>query len=193
MAVEATVERIFKLYDDYGKSDYLGENVTQIQHMVQCAMLAEEEGFSDEVILGALFHDIGHLLGLQQGLERMVTDGVVLGAANHDVIGSQFLREQGLPEDVCSLVKGHVDAKRYLVCKDAEYRSRLSDASKLTLVHQGGPMDAEEAAAFEASPHFTAIIRMRKWDELGKDPTKAIQPLSKYRAMCRELLASRAP
>ncbi|XP_072031106.1 2-amino-1-hydroxyethylphosphonate dioxygenase (glycine-forming)-like [Amphiura filiformis] len=187
-SINESIEAIFRLYDEHGRGDYIGECVSQTQHMVQCAMLAEAEGCSNEVILGALFHDIGHLIGLEQNLPRMETQGIQLGIQNHEEMGAKFLKEHGLPEITCQMVKGHVDAKRYLVYKDQVYHDGLSDASKMTLVHQGGPMTPQEAQTFESLPAFEGILNMRTWDERAKDPTVEIQPLAKYKLMCRNLL-----
>ena len=41
---------------------YGNENVTQLEHALQCAELAEKNNFSNEIITAALLHDIGHLL-----------------------------------------------------------------------------------------------------------------------------------
>lgn len=41
--------KVFSLYKKYGHEDYLGEPVTQIEHATQCAMLAEKQGYSNEV------------------------------------------------------------------------------------------------------------------------------------------------
>jgi predicted HD phosphohydrolase len=43
------ISKVFSLYKKYGDSDYLGEPVNQIEHATQCGMLAEKEGYSDEV------------------------------------------------------------------------------------------------------------------------------------------------
>ncbi len=45
----------------------------------------------------------------------------------------------------------HVAAKRYLSASEAGYFDVLSEASKLSLRLQGGPMNAEEQAKFEPS------------------------------------------
>ena len=50
--------------------------------------------------------------------------------------------------------------------------NRLSDASKMTLVHQGGQMSRDEVAEFEADHRKDIIIQMRTWDEEAKDPGK---------------------
>lgn len=56
MDVDKTVEAIFDLYQRFGANDYIGEPVSQTEHMVQCAMLAEREGEPTEVSLVALLH-----------------------------------------------------------------------------------------------------------------------------------------
>ena len=59
------IDELFNYYVKYGNYDYIGEPVSQVEHMVQAAMLAEKDGQSKDVILAALFHDIGHLLQLE--------------------------------------------------------------------------------------------------------------------------------
>ena len=54
------VDEIMGLYTSYGNEDYIGEPVSQIEHMCQCAQLAKKEKYDDEVILAAFFHAIGH-------------------------------------------------------------------------------------------------------------------------------------
>lgn len=53
------LNEIFNVYEKYGGKDYIGENVSQLEHALQCAQLAEKDNFQHDVILGALFHDIG--------------------------------------------------------------------------------------------------------------------------------------
>ncbi len=161
-AVDTNLNAVFRLFDRYGGQNY-GEDVTQLEHMVQCGHLAEEAGYDDEVVLAALFHDIGHLCD-HAGMEYMGQ----FGAKQHDLIGAAFLRDHGFSEKVAALVAGHVAAKRYLTYKFPEYHEGLSHASKQTLVYQGGPMTSEEAAAFEQDPYFEMHIKLREWDDAGK-------------------------
>jgi len=87
-----------------------------------------------EVILAALFHDIGHLLSMEDGeLKRMGN----FGAQNHGQLGKAFLEKCGIPYPIPDLVNNHVNAKRYLVSKHSEYHDKLTPASKQTLIHQG--------------------------------------------------------
>ena len=67
---------------------------------------------------------------------------------------------------------------------------QLTPASQQTLVYQGGPMTAEEAAKFEKLTHFEALIRMRNWDDQGKVKDAPVASLDKYENMCKTFLES---
>jgi 2-amino-1-hydroxyethylphosphonate dioxygenase (glycine-forming) len=177
--VAALVDEIFELYSSFGSSDYIGEPVSQIEHMCQAAELARAEGHDDEVVLAAFFHDIGHLCEHVMPVQLM--DG--LGVMDHEGVGERFLLERGFSERLTRLVRSHVEAKRYLTARDIEYFQRLSDASRQTLALQGGRMTPEEADAFEQSPDFPLYIRMRIWDDMAKVPGRPLSDLSIYREM----------
>lgn len=176
---EETAAFIIGLYEQYGGEDYIGEPVSQVEHMCQCAILAEEEGYGEEIILAAFFHDIGHLC--EHIMPVLQMDGY--GVVDHEKLGSGFLLDHGFSENIASLVRNHVQAKRYLTCSDQSYYDRLSEASKKTLEFQGGRMTAEEATSFEADKLFEMHIRLRKWDEKAKLEEQPLPPLSKYREM----------
>ncbi len=176
---EIIVDEIFSLYENHGNADYIGEPVSQLEHMCQAAQLAEEEGYDDEVVLAAFFHDIGHLCEFIMPVELM--EGV--GVLDHESIGQAYLVNKGFSERVAKLVRSHVEAKRFLTFKFPEYFEKLSDASKLTLQHQGGRMNAEEAEAFETDPMFELFIKMRTWDDLAKITNKALPDLNRYKQM----------
>ena len=118
---ESVTREVFDLYRKHGNNDYIGEPVSQREHMTQCAMLAERDGFSNEVVLGVFLHDIGHLIGFDKSLPPM---GEV-GTKAHEIIGEQFLKDLGFPDGVTSFVRGHVDAKRYLVCRYPQYHEQV--------------------------------------------------------------------
>ncbi len=160
-----SVEEIFNLYIQYGSTDYVGETVSQTEHMSQSAQLAIDEGYEDDVVLAAFFHDIGHICVMRNEANQM--NG--FGQKSHEKIGADYLREKGFPEKVAKLVENHVQAKRYLTLKNPEYYDKLSVASKQTLVFQGGVMTETEAIQFENDPLFDISIRMRYWDEQAKE------------------------
>jgi len=176
---EAIVDEVFSLYEKHGDEDYIGEPVSQIEHMSQAAILAEEEGFEEEVILAAFFHDIGHLCASGHEAESM--DG--FGNVDHEKLGADYLRERGFSERLATLVESHVVAKRYLTFKYPEYYNKLSDASKATLEFQGGRMTEAEAAEFEKHPDAELFIRLRYWDDKAKETNIPVQNISHLKSL----------
>ena len=181
-------DEIMGYYQQHGGEEYAGEKVTQLEHMVQAAQLAEEQGFDEEVVLAAFLHDIGHICEAGHGDNEM--DG--FGIKDHEEIAAEFLGKKGFSKKVIRLVESHVEAKRYLTYKDPGYYDQLSDASKKTLEFQGGRMEKEEAEAFEQYPLFNLIIQMRRWDELAKIEHKPLPNLDHYRNMILHHLESRS-
>jgi len=175
----AVADEILGLYETYGNQDYIGEPVSQIEHMCQCARLAQIGGYGDEVVLAAFFHDIGHLLEHVTAVDHMGEFGIV----DHEKIGADYLRAKGFSEKIARLVGSHVDAKRYLTYKYPEYYDMLSPASKSTLEYQGGRMSPEEAEGFESDEWFTLYLTLRKWDELAKQPHIALPSLDNFREL----------
>jgi 2-amino-1-hydroxyethylphosphonate dioxygenase (glycine-forming) len=181
------VNEIMFLYERHGSEDYIGEPVSQIEHMCQCAQLAEAAGADDEVILAAFLHDIGHLY------EAAFPDKKVLrmddaGIFNHENLGATYLLNKGFSEKIAKMVQGHVAAKRYLTCRFPEYYDRLSDASKKTLEFQGGRMTQEEALDFEDDDLFEQYVALRKWDDAAKQTDQPLPDLSYYRHLIVEHL-----
>ncbi len=148
-------------------------------HSLQAAALASTDG-DDEVVVAALLHDIGHVVGMEAGYDLQM-DGC--GILNHENIGADFLADLGFSARVQKLVANHVSAKRYLCYKSKEYYRNLTEASKTTLVYQGGPMEEAEASAYEQDPDFNTYISMRKYDEGAKVPNLAVPDFDSYRAL----------
>lgn len=166
----------FMLYELYGQKGYIGEDVTQLQHAVQAAKQAEKycnknyDTISREerraIILGALFHDIGHLLYYAEP-DKFPLMGDV-GVFEHEIYGANFLRGLNFPELTCEIVLNHINTKRYLITKNPDYYNKLSDASKETFNYQGGTMGEDEVLDFEADPYFKYHLKMREWDDNAK-------------------------
>ncbi|GAB3761165.1 HD domain-containing protein [Spirosoma pomorum] len=170
-------EQIKALFAQSGDEAYFGEPVTQLEHALQCALLAEQAGGDADTILAALLHDIGHLLPADNGY----MDGY--GTIDHERLGADYLRGLGFSEKTAQLIEHHVNAKRYLTFKNPSYFARLSDASLKTLEFQGGPMTADEAADFEDNPYMKGILQMRVWDEQAKIPGLPTPDIAYYLAL----------
>lgn len=184
--VAARLESLLALLERADRADYIGEPVSQLGHALQAADLARAAGAPPHEILAALLHDVGHLCA---GRDAESMDG--LGVVRHEAIGAAYLEELGFAPSVTELVRGHVAAKRYLVASDARYAARLSDASRGTLRHQGGPMSDAERRTFEARPDHSALLRVRAWDEAAKDPERRVDGLRSYTPLLRDHLLRR--
>jgi gamma-butyrobetaine dioxygenase len=169
-----------------GASEYLGEPVTQAEHMLQAAALAESAGAGPELVAAALLHDVGHFTGAISGRALMSGQDNRHGDAGADWLAQWF--GPGVTEPV----RLHVAAKRYLCAVEPGYFGSLSEASVHTLRVQGGPMGPAETAEFEASAWCTAALRLRRWDDAAKDPAARVPAFGYYQPLLRTLARQRA-
>jgi len=163
------------------EADYIGEDVSQLDHGLQCATLALKTQDS-ELILASLLHDLGHLVPS----DEPSMEG--LGTRNHEHIGADTLMALGFSHRVARLVAGHVDAKRYLASTRTGYLKNLSAASSRTLQLQGGPMDEAERFAFEQHPDHTTLVKLRGFDEGAKALGARFEPLERFIPLIRDHL-----
>lgn len=167
MALNNNTQEILELFRKHGHIEY-GENVTQLSHAFQAGIIAQEKGYDHELVLAAFLHDIGHIIPLEKGQGSFQTMGEY-GMESHDRWGGEYLRSLGFSERIWTTVENHVASKRYLCYADPAYFEDLSEASRITLSYQGGPMDEKEAEAFEQDPFFSDSILIRRIDEEAKD------------------------
>jgi len=158
------VDFLEDIFERRGGEEYLGEPVTMAEHMLQGATIAEKNGQSDEIIVAALLHDIGHFTSEFGTFSMDDTEDRF-----HEEAGAKVL-EQFFPSIVTDCVRYHVAAKRYLCATKPTYFDRLSEASVHSLNLQGGPMDADEVAEFEKNPNLQQIVAVRYLDDAGKYP-----------------------
>ena len=169
------IDEIFSLFKTRGAAAYHGEAVSQTEHALQSAELAGREGASDQLVVAALLHDIGHLLdGHDEDFAERGHDG------RHEHAGCAWLSAHVGPA-VTEPIRLHVAAKRFLCSVDPDYLAGLSNASRVSLRLQGGPMSAVERAEFEANPYFRDAVRLRHWDDTAKIPELAVPGLEHYR------------
>ena len=169
-----TLPDIERLFAEHGHIEYAGEGVTQLEHALQSAQLAERAGAAPELVTAALLHDLGHMLNLQG--ETPTARGI---DDQHQYFAVPFLR--GLfPAAVIEPIRLHVDAKRALCAAEAGYYAALSEDSKRSLRLQGDIFSPEQLATFRAKPHAEEAMRLRRWDDAAKVPGAATPPLSHY-------------
>jgi len=182
IVVNDKVDKLFSMLEAAGDDDYIGENISQLEHSLQAGAAAKESGADDQTVIAALLHDIGQFLPHAQTVD-MIHNGASVGKKSHDAIGERYLREFGFPEKVCQLVGAHVVAKRYLTAVVEGYYDALSPASKASLKYQGGPFSPSEVAEFEKDPLFKEKVALRKCDDQAKRTDWKAPGLETYRPL----------
>lgn len=184
------VDQIVDVFYHRGGEAYLGERVSMADHMLQAADTAERCGASDEVVVAALLHDIGHLVNDVADQQRGDPGDLEQFDFVHEEAGARWLSEWFGPA-VTEPVRMHVAAKRYLCAVQPEYFAALSPASVHTLGLQGGPMNSDEVAEFAANPHAEAAVALRRFDDAGKREGDKTPDLEHFLPRVRALISER--
>lgn len=176
------LEDIFSLFDQFGHSEYGGESVTQLEHALQCAQLAQQHGATPALIASALLHDVGHLL------HELPDDAPDRGIDDyHENLAAKYLSKHfGL--EVTEPIRLHVAAKRYLCGTEPGYLDALSEPSRVSLELQGGLMTPEAQTAFLALPFAAEAVLLRRWDDTAKVPGLATPSLRNYAEILSQVI-----
>ncbi|MGD9636520.1 MAG: phosphonate degradation HD-domain oxygenase [Pirellulales bacterium] len=181
------VDEIARLFGARGNSMYGGEGVTQLEHALQAAYLAETSGADAATISAALLHDVGHVLhNLPEDAPDQGIDDV------HEELAYRWLTKYFGPA-VAEPVRMHVDAKRYLCSAEPSYLDLLSPPSIQSLMLQGGPFTPEEAQDFAKHPQFEQAIMVRRWDDEAKVPGLETPTLQHFLGYVREVVVDKLP
>ena len=174
------VDEIINKYQN-NNSLYIGEKVTMTEHMIQTAMLAEENQSPASLICACLLHDYGHFI--IEDPDHLVSKSI---DGKHENIAFNFLKNYFKPE-VFEPIRLHVQAKRYL-CRNKSYWNTLSEASKVSLKLQGGIMSDDEAKKFVLLKFHNDAILLRKYDDEGKIPNIKMKKIEDYRNLINSQL-----
>jgi phosphonate degradation associated HDIG domain protein len=175
-----TLADIERLFAALGHRMYSGEPVTQLEHALQTAALAEEAGAPAQLITACLLHDLGHLIN-----DRGETPTLRGIDDRHEYVAMPRLRRL-FPEAVLAPIRLHVEAKRYLCARGdgvrdgPAYQAALSADSKRSLALQGGAFGDAQAQAFIAQPFAADAVRLRCWDDAAKVAGRPTPPLAHY-------------
>jgi phosphonate degradation associated HDIG domain protein len=177
------VADIVDLYRQCG-DDMYDEEISQTTHAVQCARRAQEDGASTALVLAALLHDVGHLLEIRARASSQVVTDMDL---RHQDSGANALSVL-FGEQVTEPIRWHVEAKRFLCATDSEYAQGLSAGSVASLVLQGGPMTKEQCDQFLTREQSRDAVRLRRWDDLGKDTVNTPSSFNEFEELLHALV-----
>ena len=169
-----SVDELLALLAKGGLRPYRGQVMTQLDHALQTAGLAEASGARPEMIAAALLHDVGYLVSGagDGGFDRG-------GRGGHEEAALPMLSRLFGPA-VLEPIRLHVAAKRYLCATVGGYWKTLSDASRRSLVLQGGPYAFSDAAAFISQAYAPEAVILRRWDDCANDAGRAAPSLDHF-------------
>ncbi len=204
-----TVDEIIALYRNEGSRQYGREAVSQLEHALQCAHLAEQSDSNPELIAACFLHDIGHMVGhkASAGILGRAVEYFAAGDSHeyrHTAADQAALLEEDRNNDlheqraqwylrglfgpgVLEPIRLHVEAKRYLCHADPGYWDILSAESRHSLEVQGGRYNGDQAAGFMTSPHARDAVQLRRWDDCAKTPTVPTPDLDHYAAVLKSV------
>ena len=132
-----------------------------------------------------LLHDIGHFTN------EFPADAADHGIDTvHEEAGARVLRDF-FPALITDCVAHHVAAKRYLCATDPDYFGKLSPASVHSLNLQGVPMSDAEVREFAKNPHLQEILQVRRWDDTGKDASRAAPPFAHFQPLLNRVVQAK--
>lgn len=179
------VQQIVELFRERGAELYGSEAVTQMQHAIQTAVLAQQEHAEPALVVAALLHDVGHILGHTP----LPTDDSQNYDDHHENRAYAWLHEH-FGKQVAEPVQLHVAAKRYLCSVDPSYCDKLSPTSLKSYFDQGGPMTTCEQVLFEQHEYYQQALRLRRWDDLAKDPHARMPSIESFVELLQEVRAA---
>ncbi|KAJ2059592.1 hypothetical protein GGI17_004294 [Coemansia sp. S146] len=199
MIPEQRVSKVFELLQTGSRKEYIGGKITRLDHALQAAHLAKNEGADEETILAALLLDIGQLSPPPEQpsntrdkykFEYHLTDVTGnMSDINYDRVGANYLRQLGFSNKTCELIESNVLAKHYLGTFDPTY----GDGAVIVFITlKGDPPSPAEIQEFENDPLFQQKVQLAKWDAAATKATEVKPPaLDTYRDMAiRNLLLS---
>jgi predicted HD phosphohydrolase len=148
------------------------EAVDELDHALQSAARAIDDGADDELVLAAALHDLAHSpqFDSPQAHDRFA----------HDWLTPRFGPRVGW------LAGAHVAAKRYLAATDPSYA--LSETSEISLRAQGG---AGVDAALVAHPWWPDALRLRRYDDAAKVPGAAAATIEDVLVIAERIVGQR--
>jgi predicted HD phosphohydrolase len=159
------------------------EPVSELEHALQCAELADAAGADEDLVLACLLHDVGRYALAQTLLSDSLhfTEEASPGprCRGHHELGAELVAPW-VTERVAWCIAAHADAKRYLCGVEPEYHDLLSSGSRRTLPMQGGVMSTAEAQRFAAHRWAADAIALRRWDDRAKVKDRLTRPLDAW-------------
>jgi predicted HD phosphohydrolase len=165
---QTAYQQVTGSFDEAAKIRYGESGVTELEHALQSAELADHAGADDELVFAAMLHDVGRYAVPQELVSDTLQEvDIADNALGHGEQGAQLMANM-LPARSLFCIRYHAESKLYLCQTNPNYRAKLAGASVKTLAVQS--TDYYQARLDELSAHrwWQDAIRVRVWDDAAK-------------------------
>jgi predicted HD phosphohydrolase len=163
--------------------------VTELEHSLQCAELADQAGADEELVIACMLHDVARsAVPQEQVSDTLQSADVAPDAKNHGEAAAELMKDM-LPERSLFCIRYHAEAKQYLCQVNPAYRDRLADASIQTLAVQSDSTSREKLDTLANHRFWKDALRVRTWDDGAKVRDRETRPLDYWINRLDEFLA----
>ena len=189
---KSVYNHIAQSYQTAAKTQYGEEAVTELEHSLQCAELADQAAADEELVLACLLHDVARFAVPQDDVSDTLQKAKVHNAAKGHGVKAAELMDGFLPERSLFFIQHHAEAKQYLCQTHPGYKDKLSSASIKTLQVQSQDTDQQKLDELAAHPWWPDAVRLRVWDDAAKVKGKQTRSLNYWLDRLNQFLESRA-
>ena len=174
---QTAYEQVTDSFDKASTIRYGESAVTEIEHALQCAELADHAGADDDLVFAAMLHDVGRYAVPQELVSDTLQDvEIAEDARGHGERGAQLMANM-LPARSLFCIQYHAESKIYLCQTNPNYRASLAGASVKTLAVQSANYDQARLDDLSGHRWWQDALRVRVWDDTAKVKGRETRPL----------------
>ena len=167
-SLQETYTHIINSFKIASTIQYGESAVSELEHALQCAELADHAGADEELVVACMLHDVARFAVPQEQIsDTLQSASVTADARGHGEVAAELMHGL-LPERSLFCIRYHAEAKQYLCQTNESYRNKLSAASVATMKIQSSSTDQEKLNTLAAHEWWGDALRVRVWDDAGK-------------------------
>ena len=177
----------FALADSIG---YGESAVSEQEHALQCAELADAAGADEDLVMASLLHDVARFAVPQEMVLDTLQNTETHGDAKTHGEQAAHLLGNLLSERALFCIRHHAEAKQYLCQINPAYRAKLADASIATLRIQARQTSPQKLAELSRHRWWKDALRVRAWDDAGKVKGRQTRPVDYWLDRLKQFAAA---
>ena len=190
-SLRSTYDHIIASFEDAATIQYGESAVTELEHALQCAELAENAKADDELIFACMLHDVARFAVPQDQVSDTLQKTEVSDQAMGHGVKAAELMQGLLPERSLFCIHYHAEAKQYLCEHNPGYRAKLAGASIQTLAIQSASTSKQALEDLSKNDWWQDALRVRVWDDSAKVKGKTTKTFEHWQSRLEGFLNER--